>query len=96
MENRQHNAFLSDFLLSHRDDFEQCMEILRETNPRKYVETYTDMMKLLMPRKQDVSVNVGLDDDLRKLRDLAATRLDENGNHQRIENIDDGSYEELT
>lgn len=67
--------FLSVFLEGHQDDFEAVMAEMKDTNPKKWLSVYVDMMKLVVPKQQDVNVSVGMNRDFEELRQLANTRV---------------------
>lgn len=72
---KSQKEFLSDFLQRKQDDFEESMEELRLGNPRRWVECYIEMTKIVTPKQSNVNVNVGINKDFRDLHLLATTRV---------------------
>lgn len=95
-------AFLQSFLADKQQDFEEVMEELKLMSPRRWAELYVDMTKLVIPKQQNVNVNVGINRDFRELHMLATTRVGQKSvdggsvrKLERLEAIEDVDYEEI-
>lgn len=100
---KSHKAFISDYLQKNQAEFEESMEELRLGNPRRWLELFVDMTKLVVPKQSNVNVNVGINKDFRDLHLLATTKVDGTKKVDgedvkkltRMEPVEDVDYEEL-
>lgn len=89
--------FIRDLLARHQDKFEDVMNIIAECDPVRYAELYVKLSTHLIPKQNQLNVNVGLNQDYQALQALASTRVgaDRQLGFERTEEIRDADFEEL-
>ena len=70
---KAHKAFLTELLEESEEDFRRILFEARDEDKRLYLKIMLELNKLMMPRQQDVNVNLGVSQDLMELKALAQT-----------------------
>lgn len=83
---KAHRDFLLDCLEENQEQFRRLFYELGEMDPKTYLRLYADLSRSLVPKQQDVNVNMTLNRDFQELQALAQSRCDE---------IESAEYEEL-
>lgn len=64
--------FLVDVLEENQQRFREVMFEAASEDPRLFMKYYAELSKLLVPKQQDVNVNLSLNEDFNALKALAS------------------------
>lgn len=70
---KAHRDFILRVLDENEETFRQTLEESREFNPSLFIKTYVELSKMVMPKQQDVNVNLTLNKDFQELQALASS-----------------------
>ena len=94
---RAHREFMMRCLDETEDDFLRILHDMAIDDPKFFMRTRMDISRLVMPRQQEVNVNLTLNEDFQELQALASRGIDskllvDKGGIEEIEAIeeDDG------
>ena len=73
---RAQKQFMLDWLSENQEVFTELMEDARKQDPRLFVQTYTAIMKHVVPQDKNVNVNVGINKDFLELQAMGRTKVE--------------------
>lgn len=73
---RAQKQFMIDWLNENQEVFVQLMEDARVQDPKLFVQTYTKVMKHVVPQDKNVNVNVGINKDFLELQAMGRTKVE--------------------
>jgi len=87
--------YLLHWLENNRAGFATAMQSVQKKAPYLYAKYYIEMSKLVMPKEQNINVNIGLNRDLMELQALAGCGLEGTSAAPAIMNDDGGELPEF-
>jgi hypothetical protein len=73
---RAQKQFMLDWLSDNQEVFTELMQDARVQDPRLFVQTYTTIMKHVVPQDKNVNVNVGINKDFLELQAMGRTNVE--------------------
>lgn len=73
---RAQKQFMLDWLSENQQVFTELMADAKEQDPRLFVQTYTTIMKHVVPQDKNVNVNVGINKDFLELQAMGRTKVE--------------------
>lgn len=70
---KAHREFILRMLDENEENFRSTLEEAREFNPSLFIKSYIELSKMVMPKQQDVNVNLTLNKDFQELQALASS-----------------------